>query len=97
MPNREIKMVARNLKAIIGREDIHTGVIGKHSLHLRTNNNGQKVTDLAISKSMIIASTCFSTRTSIKKTWTSPGGNISNQTDNALIETGRFKLQGRKL
>jgi len=59
-------MVARNLKAKIGREDIHEGVIGKHSLHLRTDNNGQKVTDLAISKSMIIASTCLSTKKSIK-------------------------------
>jgi hypothetical protein len=66
MPNNEIKMVVKNLKAKIGTEDIYKGVIGKHSLHLRTDNNGQKVTDLAISKSMIIASTCFSTGTSIK-------------------------------
>jgi len=66
MPNNEIKMVARNLKAKVGREDIYEGVIGKNSLHLRTDNNGQKVTDLAISKSMIIASTCFSTQKPIK-------------------------------
>jgi len=59
-------MVARNLKAKTGREDIYKEVIGKHSLHLRTDNNGQKVTDLAISKSVIIASTCFHRRTSIK-------------------------------
>lgn len=58
--------MARNSKAKIGREDLCKGVIGKHSLHMRTDNNGQKVTDLAISKSMIIARTCFPTRTSIK-------------------------------
>jgi hypothetical protein len=66
MPNNEIKMVARNLKANIVREDMYKGVIGKHSLHLRNDNNGQKVTDLAISNKSIIASTCFLTRTSIK-------------------------------
>jgi putative aminopeptidase FrvX len=66
MPNNEIKMVAGNFKAKIGQEDIYKGVIGKHSIHLQTDNNGQKVTDLAISKSMIISSTCFPTRTSIK-------------------------------
>jgi hypothetical protein len=66
MPNNEIKMVARNLKAKIGREDVYKGVIGKQSLHLRADNNVQKVTDLAVSKSMIISSTYFTTRTTIK-------------------------------
>jgi hypothetical protein len=64
MENNEIKMVGGNLKAKIGQEDIYEVVIGKHSLHLQTDSNGQKVTDLAISKSMIIASTCSPTRTS---------------------------------
>jgi hypothetical protein len=89
IPNNDIKMVIGDLNAKLGREDVYEGVIGKHSLHLETNNNGQRVIDFAISKSMIIASTCFPYKKIHKITWTSPDGNTSNQTDHVLIETRR--------
>jgi hypothetical protein len=75
IPNYDIKMVIGDLNGKLGREDVYKGVIGKHSLHLKTNNNGQRVTDFAISKSMIIASTRFPHKEIHKITWTSPDGN----------------------
>jgi hypothetical protein len=54
---------------------------------LETNNNGQRVIDFAISKSIIIASACFPHKEIHKITWTSPDGNTSNQIDHVLIET----------
>jgi hypothetical protein len=38
-----IKMVIRDLNARLGQEDTYNGVTGKHSLHLKINNNRQKV------------------------------------------------------
>jgi hypothetical protein len=89
IPNNEIKMVIGDLNAKLGGEDVYKGVIGKQSLHLETNNNGQRVIYLAISKSMIVASTCFPRMEIHKITWTSPDGNASNQIDQASAETRR--------
>jgi hypothetical protein len=47
-------MVMGNLNAKLLWEFIYKVVVGKHSLHLETNNNGQKVIDFAISKNIII-------------------------------------------
>ena len=54
IPNNDVKMVMGNLNAKLLWEFIYKVVVGKHSLHLETNNNGQKVIDFAISKNIII-------------------------------------------
>jgi hypothetical protein len=66
---------------------MYTKGLSENSLHLKINNNGQRVIDFAISKSMIIASTRFPHKEIHKITWTSPDGNTSNQIDYVLIET----------
>jgi hypothetical protein len=43
----------------VGGEEIYQRIIGKHSMHLNTNNNGQRIVDFAAAKNMVVCSTCF--------------------------------------
>jgi hypothetical protein len=45
--------------AKVGREEIYQGLIGRHSIHLNCNNNGQRLVDFAAAKNMMVTSTCF--------------------------------------
>jgi len=53
----------------VGREEIYQGVIGRHSMHLNTNNNGQRLVDIAATKNMVVSSTCFTHKEIHKQTW----------------------------
>ena len=86
LPSNDIKIIMGDLNAKIGKEEIYQGTIGTHSLHLRSNNNGQRLIDFAISKNMVISSTLFPHRNIHKYTWASPDGRTFNQIDHLLIE-----------
>ena len=58
-PSNDIKIVLGDWNAEVGREEIYQGLIGKHSMHLHKNNNGQRVVDFAAAKNMVVSSTCF--------------------------------------
>jgi hypothetical protein len=45
--------------AKVGREEIYQGLIGRHSMHLNTNNNGHRLVYFAAAKNMVVSSTCF--------------------------------------
>ena len=45
--------------AKVGRGKIYQRVNGRHSMHLKTNNNGQRLVDFAAAKNMVESSTCF--------------------------------------
>ena len=76
--NNNIKMVTGDLNARVGQEDTYKGVTGKHSQHLKSNNNEQRVIDCAVSKHMVITSTWFPHKDIHKITWASLDGNTSN-------------------
>jgi hypothetical protein len=52
-------MVIGDLNAKIGKEGIYHGTTGQQSMHTDSNNNGQKITDFAIGRNMVISSTNF--------------------------------------
>jgi exonuclease III len=58
-PSNVIKILLGNLNAKVGREEIYQGLIGRHSMHLNTNNNGQRLIEFAAAKNMVVSSTCF--------------------------------------
>lgn len=63
-------------------------ITGKHSLHPGTNNNGQL---LIVQQARVwyLLQHVSPTQDIHKITWTPPDSNTSNQTDHALIDTGR--------
>jgi len=59
-PSSDIKIVLGGWNAKVGSEEIYQGVTGRHSMHLNTTNNGQRLVDFAAVKNMVVSSTCFS-------------------------------------
>jgi len=64
-----IKIIVGDLNAKIGRELEYRATTGGHSLHERTNSNGNMLIDFAIGRGMIIKSTMFPRKDIHKYTW----------------------------
>src|SRR5450830_1711315 len=71
-PKHDAKYIIGDLNAIIGRESIYKGVIGMHSLHKTTSDNGSRLINFAASREFVISSTCFPHKNIHKGTWISP-------------------------
>jgi hypothetical protein len=85
-PSNDMNMVIRDFNAKIGKEEIYQDTVGRHNLHEKTNDNGQRVIYFAVSKDLVVSSTCFPHRDINKYTWTSPDGTTHNQIDHVLVE-----------
>lgn len=91
MPTHEspsyIKIVLGDLNAQTGREDCYSPAIGKNSLHEVTNDNGNRLIQLALSRSTMVGSTIFKHNNIHKVTWSTPNRLSWNQIDHLLIDT----------
>jgi hypothetical protein len=88
-PSNDIKIILRDWNANVGREEIYRRLIVEHtcSMHLHTNNNGQKIVDFARSnKNTAISSNCFPHNEIHKQTWRSTDGKTNNKIDHILID-----------
>jgi hypothetical protein len=56
-PNRDCKIIIGDMNAKVGKEQVYRPVIGKHSLHKRSNDNGMKLINFASSRNMVVGST----------------------------------------
>ena len=81
----DIKMVLRDLNAKAGSEEIYQVLIERHSIHLNTINNGQRLVDFAAAENMVVSSTCFPHKEIHKQTGRSPDGKTSNHINHILI------------
>ncbi|XP_071653719.1 uncharacterized protein [Temnothorax longispinosus] len=86
IPSNGIKMVIGDLNAKIGKELTYRDIVGLHSLHEESNDNGLRVIDLATAKNMVVKSTQLPRKNIHKWTWESPDGDHHNQIDHVLIE-----------
>jgi hypothetical protein len=80
------KIMLGDLNAKVGKEMSHRGTTGVHNLHYVSNVSGCKLIDFAISKNMVIMSTCFPYKEIHKTTWPSPDGIVFNQIDHILVD-----------
>ena len=85
-PGHDVKIVLGDANAQIGKEEIYKHIIGSHSLHNQSNENGLRLIDFAESRGMIIGSTSFPLKEMHKGTWKHPDGQTVNQIDHVLID-----------
>ena len=86
VPNHDMMIILGDLNAKVGREvDAFGPAIGMHSLHADSNNNGVRLASLALQYDLVVGGTLFPHKDIHKGTWVSPGGQVVNQIDHALI------------
>ncbi|XP_008181820.1 uncharacterized protein LOC103309055 [Acyrthosiphon pisum] len=90
LPQYRIKIVLGDLNAKVGKETVFRPIIGSHSLHEVTNDNGLRLIDFACGNGLVVKSTMFPHKNIYKGTWMSPDGRYVNQIDHILVST-RFK------
>jgi hypothetical protein len=62
------------------------GTTGAHSLHMVSNDNGERLIDLATSKNMVISFIDLPHKCIHKRTWSVPDGATFNQINHILID-----------
>ena len=87
LPKYDTKLIMGDANAKIGKEVCWEKTVGKHSLHEITNENGNRLINLATACNLKIVSTFFPRKNIHKITWISPDGNVENQIDHVLIDT----------
>ena len=76
-----MKIVSRDFKTKVGRENIFKPTIGNESLHQDSSDNGIRIVNFATSKSLAVNSTMFPHRNIHKYTCTSPDGRTHEEID----------------
>ena len=61
------------------------GILGQHSIHSETNDNGERFLELCLSHDLMIGSTVFPHKNIHKYTWNHPNGIVRNQIDHVCI------------
>lgn len=89
MPSTDVKILLGDFNAQIGKENCFRSVVGNHSLHDLSNDNGCRVCTFAMSNGLVIKSTQFERKDIHKVTWTSNDGRTRTQIDHVLID-GKF-------
>ena len=87
VPRSDTLIILGDFNAQLGKEAIYRKVSGKHTIHERTNGNGELLCHLAMINDLIIMSTQFEHKKIHKGTWTSPDQKIINQIDHVLINS----------
>jgi len=76
-----MKIVSRDFKTKVRRENIFKPTIGNESLHQDSSDNGIRIVNFATSKSLAVNSTMFPHRNIHKYTCTSPDGRTHEEID----------------
>jgi hypothetical protein len=88
-PKYHMNILLGDFNAKVGREDIFKPTIGNESLYEISNDNGVRVVNFAILKTLRFKSPMFPQHNIYKYTWTSPDGKTHNQTDHVLVDRRR--------
>jgi exonuclease III len=80
------KILLGDFNAKAGREDIFKLTIGNETLQEMSNDNGDRLVNIATSKKVTVKSRMFPHHNIHKYTWTSPDGKTYNQINHILVK-----------
>ena len=83
------------MNAKLGKEKVFSQVIGRHTLHNISNENGEMVANYAISNGMFLISTNFQHKKIHIGTWTSPDHQTINQVDHVMVSKEKNETDTR--
>ena len=87
VPGHDMLVILGDLNAKVGRETAaFNGILGEHSLHEVSNDNGLRVATLASQYNLVVGGTLFPHKVKHKGTWLSPDGNTTHQIDHVLVK-----------
>jgi hypothetical protein len=81
-----MKILLGDFNAKIDRKDIFKPTFRNESLHEISNDSGVRVVSFVTSKNLFAKSTMFPHRNIHKYAWTSPKGEMHNQTEHVLMD-----------
>lgn len=85
IPKEDTIIVLGDLNAQIGKEEYIKQVAGKHTVHDKSNDNGQRLCNLAAENNLVISSTKYKHPKIHNITWLSPDNKTHNQIDHVLV------------
>jgi Metal-dependent hydrolase len=85
LPKHDAIITLGEFNAKLGKEQIYRDIIGRHSLHEITNNNGFRLVQYATTNNFKVLSTWYLRKDIYKGTWKIPGTNDTNQIDHILV------------
>ena len=74
------------------KEKVFSQIIGRHTLHNISKENGEMVANYDISNGMFLISTNFQHKKIHIGTWTSPDHQTINQIDHAMVSKEKITL-----
>ena len=86
LPQHDLKLLLGDVNAQVTLDGgLLSGVVGGHSLHSSSNDNGTRLLDFFVAHQLTIGGTLFEHKDIHKGTWRSPNGRIVNQIDHICI------------
>ena len=85
VPREDTLIVLGDFNAQIGKEEYLKQVVGKHTVHEDTNDNGLRMCNMAERTNMIVSSTRFKHPERHKVTWVAPDQRTFTQIDHVLV------------
>eukprot|EP00116_Pleurobrachia_bachei_P002363 sb/3462625/ len=89
LPGQDVVFLTGDFNARVGSSDSESvsGVVGKHSLHAVSNNNGKRLVDLCTLYGLVIGGSLFEHLNIHKGTWKSPDGRTVTQIDHICVSS----------
>jgi hypothetical protein len=92
IPKHDLIIILGDMNAKLGKEKAFIQAIGHHPLHNISNENGEMVTNYAISNDMCLASTNFQHKKIHLRTSISPDQQIVNQIDHVMVSKEKMRI-----
>ena len=85
LPKHDAVITLGDFNAKLGKEQIYRDIIGRHSLHDTTSNNGFWLVQYATTNNFKVLSTWYPRKDIHKGNWKIPGTEDTNQIDHILV------------